>query len=81
MTTPQAPAANGKHGAPSDNPLVQRYGALRRWVLWRLETKEDGKRTKGPMDMFEEPPAPTGRQFKTKTRFSGLTNGSPSETT
>lgn len=46
MTTPQAPAANGKHGAPSDNPLVQRYGALRRWVLWRLEANDDGKLTK-----------------------------------
>jgi 2-desacetyl-2-hydroxyethyl bacteriochlorophyllide A dehydrogenase len=40
------------------------------------QLREDGKRQKGPMDMWEEPPAPTGRQFRTKTRFSGLTNGS-----
>jgi 2-desacetyl-2-hydroxyethyl bacteriochlorophyllide A dehydrogenase len=40
------------------------------------QRRPDGTREKGPMDMLEEPPAPTGRQFKTKTRFSGLTNGS-----
>ena len=59
MTTPQAPAANGKHGAPSDNPLVQRYGALRRWVLWRME-KRDSKPTKVPYQINGKKAGSTG---------------------
>lgn len=36
----------GARGASIDNPLVRRFGALRRWVLWRLEKKDDGKLAK-----------------------------------
>lgn len=35
----------------------------------------DGRRFKGPVDDWKEPAAPTGNQVKTRTLFSGVTNG------
>jgi hypothetical protein len=35
-------------GAQAENPLIAKYGAQKRWLLWRKELDKDGKPTKVP---------------------------------